>query len=335
MRTVDFSTILHEAAQVCGLDRHNLSDNDFSMIRDFASQRLAMVWESEHWSPLIRTAAAVTNSAISLADNNGGSIRFTVTKAPASAGETILVTGVDAEADAPVNGSHTVASVTGTAPNWVITTTTASATAFSQAQDGAWLRRDSDPIMIDMEGGFDPEIGEILEIWSTDPRLNTTSNALLGTIISIDGRAYATCKTGGKVYVEYRVQAPKLFGDAWDGSTSYSVGSQVWYDSEGQTADYTPIPGKRMVGNFYTCTASTVAGQSPVSSPAKWSKIEIPYIFSRYLCRAIHADYLRSEQQYDQAASVEQDAEAMRMLEVDKQIRQSGQIQRLRMQFTY
>jgi len=56
MRTADFSRILFEAIQLCGLDRDEVSDATFSQIRDFASMRLRYVWEYDTFPQVIRFA---------------------------------------------------------------------------------------------------------------------------------------------------------------------------------------------------------------------------------------------------------------------------------------
>lgn len=344
MRTIDFSSILHEAAQVCGLDRSNLTDADFAMIRDFADQRLQLVWESDRWPELIRFVPVLPNSKISSASNVGNSIKFTVTNyaAPVSAGETIEVFHCENTTENNVvNTQHTVASVTGSAPTWVVTTTTATTvSAYTVNETNAFLKRTTDPYLIDLDNGItsalsSEPVGEVLELWSADPRLIRSAQPVMDGIVHADGIAYAVSKTGAKVWLEYRVRSPRLRGDAWNSKISYSAGAQCWFDAGGQTSLYVPSPGKLMLGNFYTCVSATASGQSPASSPTKWEVVKIPHIFWKYLTRGIEADYLRSEQQYDQAAAAESDAEGLRIMEVDKQMRQSGQMRRMKMEFTY
>lgn len=55
MRTVDFETILAQAIQACGLDRHNISAETFAQFRDFANTRIRFAWEYDVWPDLVRT----------------------------------------------------------------------------------------------------------------------------------------------------------------------------------------------------------------------------------------------------------------------------------------
>lgn len=55
MRTVDFETILVQALQNCGLDRHNVNEETFGQMRDFANNRVRLAWEYDVWPDLVRT----------------------------------------------------------------------------------------------------------------------------------------------------------------------------------------------------------------------------------------------------------------------------------------
>lgn len=56
MRTINFSDILYRAVTLCGLDRSAIQDSTFRMVRDFASQRIAHIWEQEPWPDIVRVA---------------------------------------------------------------------------------------------------------------------------------------------------------------------------------------------------------------------------------------------------------------------------------------
>ena len=54
MRTADFSRILFESIQLCGLDRDEISNATFAQIRDLASMRLRFAWEYDTFPQVIR-----------------------------------------------------------------------------------------------------------------------------------------------------------------------------------------------------------------------------------------------------------------------------------------
>ena len=61
MRTINFSEILYRAVTLCGLDRSAIQDSTFRMVRDFASQRIAHIWEQESWPDIVRIAEMTTS----------------------------------------------------------------------------------------------------------------------------------------------------------------------------------------------------------------------------------------------------------------------------------
>lgn len=64
-------------------------------------------------------------------------------------------------------------------------------------------------------------------------------------------------------------------------------------------------------GDFWLCKSATAAGQSPTTTPAKWTKQEIPAAFRRYLVTASVAKILPGEGKTDLARAVVKEAEAI------------------------
>ena len=56
MKTTNYSTVLFNALQYSGLDRHNITDETFAQFRDFINERLRMAWDMQDWPDLIRVA---------------------------------------------------------------------------------------------------------------------------------------------------------------------------------------------------------------------------------------------------------------------------------------
>ena len=54
MRATDFSNILFQAMQLCGLDREDFNTYTFGQLRDLASARLRMAWEYDRWQELVK-----------------------------------------------------------------------------------------------------------------------------------------------------------------------------------------------------------------------------------------------------------------------------------------
>lgn len=52
-------------------------------------------------------------------------------------------------------------------------------------------------------------------------------------------------------------------------------------------------------GDWYECVADTAAGESPLTNPEKWRKMDIPAQFDRYLSQAAYEKILPGEGQSD------------------------------------
>jgi hypothetical protein len=243
MRTADYSRILFESIQLCGLDRDEINDSTFNQIRDLANIRLRHVWEYDAFPQVIKFQ------------------------------ELNIVTNNDTPAVA-----------------------------------------------------IPADCGEILNMWTKNP-LNTTKNESVAFFLN-QSYAYLNRPIGDKVWAEYRIKAPNLFGNAWKASTSYEAGSQCYFDTGSGSGAYKPVEGKVYSGNFYTCKVSNL-NKRPSDFPNEWSIIEIPHVFAHYLTRAIFADYLRSDGQFDSARIAEAEAQAFIDEEIDKIARQQGQIRRI------
>lgn len=59
-------------------------------------------------------------------------------------------------------------------------------------------------------------------------------------------------------------------------------------------------------GNFYQCAVATSAGQSPATTPASWSKIQIPANWRWVLARITYANLLEMDGQKDKAEAEHQ-----------------------------
>lgn len=180
------------------------------------------------------------------------------------------------------------------------------------------------------------DAGEVLNCYDQDPLLTTRAQPLSYRIYN-DGSVVKLVfgSDPSTVWGEYRIKKTELTGDIWSASVSYSVGAQAYFDSGSSTGTAMPIPGKPHYGDFWECVEATSAGQSPSTHPAKWVKMEVPYIFGTYVSRGMYADWLRSELQVEASQIAEAEAQAMLENEVDKIIRQQKQSTRINMIRTY
>lgn len=253
MKTADFSRILIDAIQLCGLDRDDITHETFSQMRDFANTRLRLAWEYDRWPDLVRFAQ------------------------------------VEAQKDGEVS------------------------------------------YVVKPEGA-----GEVYALWFKDPNSNTRALNVPFSIVHTDTeeRLVVGSTISGTLFIEYRIEPVVLEGNVWDSSTEYFVGSQVFFDSGSSSGVLNPVEGKPFKANFYTCKVNN-KNTDPDINTTNWKKVNIPYIFGQYIARGCLADYLRSEGQLDSAQVAEQEAKYFLDLEIDKIVRQQGQIQKYNFIQTY
>lgn len=169
----------------------------------------------------------------------------------------------------------------------------------------------------DINGAALPPIGEVLGAWNRDPRLSTQA-VKLPFLITNDGFNFTPARhCPALIWLHYRWQRPSFTGDLFDATLVYTSGRQVYY------ADATT-----RIGNFYTATATTAPGESPATTPAKWTVVTIPYTFREYLVSGGYADWLTQDGQADKVTAVEGMAESLLELEADKLQRQQQQVNR-------
>ena len=78
MRTTHFSPILFNSLQLAGQDRQYITSETFAQFRDFISDRIRMIWESQDWPDLVRV------SQLTVTDDGNGRVTAAI---PADAGE--------------------------------------------------------------------------------------------------------------------------------------------------------------------------------------------------------------------------------------------------------
>lgn len=177
--------------------------------------------------------------------------------------------------------------------------------------------------------------GDILNVYQFNPRVTARAvNVSWYLDDSGDSSRIILMSSTNPVWVEYRLPPPMFFGEAYDPSLNYNVGSQIYFDTGMLSGSYQPSKTSGGAGNFYKCIVSGNSGENPVNTAARWEIIEIPYFTTDFLVRAIFSDYLRSESQFDSAARADEEAEQSKMMQVDRVLRSEGQIKTMRV-FTY
>jgi hypothetical protein len=341
MRTIPFSTILYEASQLCGLDRDQIQAKTFRVLRDFCSNRLNEIWNREQWPFLVRYLNTLSGREVTQIQTTAGSPLVTFTTPynlwPYSA---LNYNG----APALINVDTTIANeqigaplITGAFPYTSTPTTTsiilnvgsnqASSTTYTLSGSpiaALWSESD-DEYRVRLPSDCEALLG----VYTHDPR-STTKAVPVGYYIESLGSPltgglfstwydYAVLKQQLNCFLQYRISCPRLAGEDWAAGDGYDVGNQVYY-----------------AGEFWDAASSSLGSPpSETGNNAFWQKVAIPELFRAFLVRAILADYLRSESQFDQAAAAEIDAQAAYERAVDFVLRQQQQSGKLNMVYTY
>ena len=247
MKTIDFSRILTDSIQLCGLDSDEVTVDTFVQIRDLASNRLKIAWEHDRWPDLTRYVERTVQTS---------------------------------------NDVHYV-----TKPD---------------------------------------DAGEVFNVWDRNPNVTTRAMNIDFRIVHTDTEERLVFKTSAitSVWVEYRIEPISLTGTLWNTSTTYYVGSQTAFDSGSNSGTLTQMEGRPFNLKFYKCITQNT-NTNPSTNTTNWVEVKIPYIFGQYVSRAVFADYLRSESQFESATQAEQEARYFLDLEIDKIARQQGQINRI------
>jgi hypothetical protein len=119
----------------------------------------------------------------------------------------------------------------------------------------------------------------------------------------------------GSATFRYRLECPTLMGDPLDEEAGYEAGAQVYFT----------LPDAAATGDFYVCLGSALAGETPISKPELWRRIELPYLFGPYLKRGVHADWCELDGQNEKAGVASLAAFERLQLEYDKIERQQRQ----------
>lgn len=327
MRKLTFSNVLHGVAQLAGLDRDNLSTNEFKRIRDLADTRLALAWETGEWPDTLliekRRFRALWDSTTTYAQNtevyyavedkyyqslsasNTGNLPTDKSK---WADVSESPSGNDWESGkAYVLGDRAKYTTDGE-HYWCIAAHTSSS-SITPASSSYWTQLIAFDRYLAYEQSGETKIGEFFSLTKKDPR-NFSANK--GYSFELTGLGAHVVSNVNTVWVKGRKHRPLLTGDNYSTDSTYASGVQVYFE-----------------GNFYDSNASVAVNESPTTTSSKWDLVQLPYIFQGYLIRGAYADYLRATGNNELAMPADGDAEAVLTIEADKLLRQQGQVRRL------
>lgn len=340
MRTVDYSEILYGSAALAGLQPADLDANAFALFRTFHDRRLQVAWEIHRWPDLCpieqRYYRQLWNSGTTYA---AGDERFDLATGKyfqslqaANLNNAPSIAGVEnsvwwAECKNGYSGSDWA---TGT----VYTVTNGSATQVRDPLTGLYYQiftahtagATIDLTKMGLLTAFNKyiaytqtgstAIGEYFTATDRDPRI-TTQKVTFPFWLSQSGAQF-TQPAPNTLWLYFRILRPTLLGSVFDATLSYAIGAQVYFAATSGGS-----------GNFYTASASTTPGQSPLTSPSNWVIVPLPYFLRGYLIEAGYSDWLVADGQDDKAMAHEGFAQTFLELEADKLQRQQQQVRRI------
>lgn len=197
---------------------------------------------------------------------------------------------------------------------------------------GALLQQTTNTGITDMLVAYD-QTGEerldtVFQVWADSPfnsslpreqgyTLTTKGIQIIsGTVVNyaVVNSAGVTITTpqANPVFIYYRKSVPSYTGNTYSSTATYAVGDQVYYTSTAGTSDY------------WKCIVATTAGQSPDTTPASWSKLEIPDALFWPAVYFAYADWLLSDGQQDKAGGMFQLAETKLADQIERETRQQA-----------
>lgn len=329
MRTVNYSEVLQLVSELAGVTYADLPAELALRLRGHISRRFREMWEADYWPELTRVEerryrldyaggtaysapTTTTASEVFYPPTKGyyQALRATTGNAPATLSGGTYTTnsaywnaaqGSYSGNDWAASTAYTVATVVRYPDNnryYACHTAHTSGASFDATKFGILTPFDQ---YVGYTQTSQTAIGEVREVFSSDPRVSKGYYTTPFTL-SVNG---VQCTTGPAiVWVEFRTRFAPLTGGDYSATATYAVGDQILFNSSGS------------VKNFYACVTATSAGESPTTAAAKWSIIEIPYLFQPFLVMGAYADFLRMDGQNDKAG--QQDRLAASYLEAER-----------------
>lgn len=315
MRAVDYIDLLRGSALRAGLNPDDLSggtDGDFANLRLLHSIRLQDIWNWQEWPFLCPNEerayrdeynGATAYSAGAEVHYAGPgkcyqTLRSATGQAPATWNGSTWSTNLTywAECALAYSASEYSASQAYVRGNQVYYTPTGRYYQLHAATSTGNLPTDTSYwgalTMFDAYIGFEQTgktaFDHAFRAWTHNPngdrRASQLDSWLSGNGLQVPGALRNT------VWIDLRRRCPNLNGEVWNAASAYAVGDQAYFRL---------MPS--YVGNFYECVTATSAGESPSTNAAKWSRVEIPREFNRYLILGAAADILSGGTDEDKA----------------------------------
>jgi hypothetical protein len=115
-----------------------------------------------------------------------------------------------------------------------------------------------------------------------------------GGFMGTNGYVSYNTNPANPIYIYYRRVPYNYAGDAYSATATYVAGQYIYF---------TKTTGASVgTSDYYECLATTSAGQTPETHPAKWEIQPVPEMISQPLIWQTYGDWLIQDGQADKAA---------------------------------
>jgi len=153
------------------------------------------------------------------------------------------------------------------------------------------------------------EVETWFNVCVNDPRLSASPRRIPFSVAP-DGIYLSTTYAAAEVYVVYRPHPPVFTSTEFAAAAAYAAGDKIFYPTTGEC---------------YTANATTIAGEDPVDTPAKWDKLDCLKMLAEAVKNGAYALLLQSEGQHTTAQLPDSAMLDVLTREADRIQLQSGQ----------
>jgi len=165
---------------------------------------------------------------------------------------------------------------------------------------------------IDYEQAGETALGLVRFVWPRDPEIHRVDCPLEFALRDDFVQVYGCVNV---VWLEFQGRVPEFTNLIYDSTQGYSAGV-TRYDTT--------------TGDCWTTLVAVTPGQSPSATPAKWSKVDFPYVLAEYVAQSAYAMMTDREQETPENFSIQQSAGyPLLLVEMDNIERKQGQTRQL------
>lgn len=131
----------------------------------------------------------------------------------------------------------------------------------------------------------------INDVWSDNFRTNRSGARRLKWEYDDRGVRILESLIPETVWLHIYLRCPRWYGSTWSNTATYLAGRLLYFESDTQDFE----------GDFWLVLDTTAAAESPITSPEKFSRLEIPDFLGDFIIAGARVAYLKGEGQLEKA----------------------------------